>query len=131
MIAILQQQQQLTCTPAAGPLFVPRPRLLLAVVCATAFFGGAALTPALTGRAAPTNAMTSLEMMRHGNVSVNVGFPRAAFRVGDIGTRATHAAHFQRPHTGLGPDNVLLHGGCGGIIGARRVHAVSRVVSWD
>ena len=78
-----QQHLLLACTPAAGPLLlVPRPRLLLlAVVFATAFFGGAALTPALTGRAAPTNAMTSLEMMRHGNVSVNVGFPRAAFRV--------------------------------------------------
>ena len=71
-----QQHLLLACTPAAGPLLlVPRPRLLLlAVVFATAFFGGAALTPALTGRAAPANAMTSLEMMRHGNVSLSLRF---------------------------------------------------------
>jgi len=35
----------------------------------TAFFGGASLMPALTGRPSPVNAVSGMEMMRHGNVS--------------------------------------------------------------
>jgi len=58
-----------------------------------AFFGGASLTPALTGlpvtagRTAPANAMTSLEMMRHGNVSLSLRFLIPVGAVGRSGFR--------------------------------------------